>query len=207
MIEDSPSARQWNARYASSEYVFGREPSAFLVREANRLPRAGRILCVADGEGRNSVWLAKQGFDVHAVDISEVGLAKAQLLAADANVHVKFELADVVNWSWPVAAYDAVVAIFIQFAGPTDRTNLFSSMKLALRPGGLLLLHGYRPEQVALGTGGPPQVENMYDELLVRAAFCAMEIEYLHTYDADLQEGLGHRGPSALIDLIARKRP
>jgi len=205
MIEDSPSARQWNAPYVSSEYVFGREPSAFLVREAHRLPRAGRILCVADGEGRNGVWLARQGFDVHALDISEVGLAKAQLLAAEAEVPVHFELADVLNWPWPVAAYDAVVAIFIQFAAPADRTKLFSSMKHALRPGGLLLLHGYRPEQVALGTGGPPLVENMYDELLLRRDFGDMDIDYLHTYDADLQEGLGHRGPSALIDLVACK--
>ena len=185
--------------------MFGREPNAFLVREVNRLPRAARILCVADGEGRNGVWLAQQGFDVHAIDISEVGLAKAQLLAAEARVSIQFELADVLAWAWPTAAYDAVVATFIQFVGPTDRSRLFSSLVQALRPGGLLLLHGYRPEQVALGTGGPPQIENMYVESLLRAEFCDMKIEYLHAYDAVLEEGAGHCGPSALIDFVARK--
>ena len=204
MIENSPQARQWNARYASEDYVFGRAPNAFLVREVNRLPRAARILCVADGEGRNGVWLAQLGFDVHAIDISEVGLAKAQLLAAEAKVSIQFELADVLAWAWPTAAYDAVVATFIQFAGPPDRSRLFSMMRLALKPGGLLLLHGYRPEQVALGTGGPPQIENMYVEPLLRAEFRDMKIEYLHAYDAVLEEGAGHRGPSALIDFVAR---
>ena len=205
MIENSPQARQWNARYASAEYVFGREPNAFLVREVNRLPRMARILCVADGEGRNGVWLAKQGFDVHAIDISEVGLAKAQLLAAEAKVSIQFELADVLAWPWPTAAYDAVVATFIQFVGPGDRSRLFSMMRQALRPGGLLLLHGYRPEQVALGTGGPPQLENMYVESLLRAEFRDLKIEYLHAYDAVLEEGAGHCGQSALIDFVARK--
>ena len=184
--------------------MFGREPNAFLVREVNRLPCAARILCVADGEGRNGVWLAQQGFDVHAIDISQVGLAKAQLLAAEAKVSIQFELADVLAWPWPTAAYDAVVATFIQFAGPPDRSRLFSMMRLALRPGGLLLLHGYRPEQVALGTGGPPQIENMYDEALLRAEFRDLKIEYLHAYDAVLEEGVGHCGPSALIDFVAR---
>ncbi len=205
MIENSPQARQWNARYASAEYVFGREPNAFLVREVNRLPRMARILCVADGEGRNGVWLAKQGFDVHAIDISEVGLAKAQLLAAEAKVSIQFELADALAWPWPTAAYDAVVATFIQFVGPGDRSRLFSMMRQALRPGGLLLLHGYRPEQVALGTGGPPQLENMYVESLLRAEFRDLKIEYLHAYDAVLEEGAGHCGQSALIDFVARK--
>lgn len=204
MIENSPQARQWNARYASAEYVFGREPSAFLVREVKRLPRAARVLCVADGEGRNSVWLAQQGFDVHAIDISEVGLAKAQLLAAEARVSIQFELADVLAWRWPTAAYDAVVATFIQFAGPIDRSRLFSMMTQALRPGGLLLLHGYRPEQIVLGTGGPPQIENMYDEALLRTEFRDLKIEYLHAYDAVLLEGTGHCGQSALIDFVAR---
>lgn len=205
MIENSPQARQWNVRYASEAYVFGREPSAFLVREVNRLRRAARILCVADGEGRNGVWLAKQGFDVHAIDISEVGLAKAQLLTTEAKVSIQFELADVLAWSWPPAAYDAVVATFIQFVGPTERSRLFSMMRQTLRPGGLLLLHGYRPEQIALGTGGPPQIENMYVESLLRAEFRDLKIEYLHAYDAVLKEGAGHCGPSALIDFVARK--
>ena len=191
------AAAMWNQRYAGDELLFGEAPNDYLRAQAPRLPRSGRALCVADGEGRNSVWLAQQGFDVHAIDISEVGLAKAQLLAAEAKVSIQFELADVLAWSWPPAAYDAEVATFIQFVGPRDRSRLFSMMRQALRPNGLLLLHGYRPEQIALGTGGPPQIENMYVESLLRAEFRDLNIEYLHAYDAVLEEGAGHRGHQA----------
>lgn len=199
------AALQWDSRYDTPDYLFGAAPSMFIERELSRFRARSRVLCVADGEGRNSVYLAKHGLDVHAVDISTVGLSKARHLAARAGVHVAFEAADITTWAWPEAAYDAVVAIFIQFAGPPMRDLLFSHMKAALKPGGLVLLHGYRPEQIALATGGPPSAENMYDEAMLRGAFFDFEIELLRGYQANLAEGCGHHGRSALIDLVARK--
>lgn len=199
------AAAQWDARYDTAEYVFGAAPSRFLERELTRFRARSRVLCVADGEGRNSVYLARHGLCVHAVDISPVAVTKARRLAEAANVRVAFEVADLAHWAWPKAAYDAVVAIFIQFAEPDLRAHLFAQMKAALKPGGILLLHGYRPEQVALATGGPACAENMYDEAMLSAAFSDFHIECLNSYTANLCEGRGHRGRSALIDLIARK--
>jgi len=196
---------QWDARYSAQAYVFGVEPNAFLARQAHRLRPGWTALAVADGEGRNGVFLAGQGLDVLSMDASKAAQAKAAWLAEERGVRLRFELADLERWPWPEAAFDVVVAIFIQFAGPALRTAVFDGMKRALKPGGLLLLEGYRPEQIAYGTGGPPIPENLYTEELLRAAFADMEILELSAYDAEISEGAGHAGMSALIDLVARK--
>jgi SAM-dependent methyltransferase len=196
----------WDQRYSIDGYLFGTEPADFLVTHAPLLAPASRVLAVADGEGRNSVYLAQLGHDVVAMDASPVGVAKAQELAAQRGVAVDFRVADIMEWDWSAEAYDAVVAIFIQFLSPEQRPAVFEGMQRALRPGGRLLLHGYRPEQVALGTGGPPDPAAMYTEELLRDAFGTMDIERLESYDTVIEEGDGHRGQSALIDLIATKR-
>jgi cyclopropane fatty-acyl-phospholipid synthase-like methyltransferase len=107
--------------------------------------------------------------------------------------------------AWPPAVYDFVVAVFIQFVGPEEREIQFLRLKQAVKPGGRLLLHGYTPRQIEYKTGGPSAVENLYTEDLLRQSFADFEIETLHAYEADVDEGRGHRGRSALIDLIARK--
>ncbi len=195
----------WNERFAASDYVFGKEPNAFLVRQKDRFSPGMKVLAVADGEGRNGVWLAEQGLDVLSMDGSQVAVEKAQKLAKERNVALHTQCADWKAWDWPSEAFDAVVAIFIQFTGPEDRALMFERMKRALKPGGLLLLHGYRPEQLAYGTGGPKAVENLYTEPMLREAFADMQILELRAYDAEIAEGTGHRGMSALIDLVARK--
>ena len=197
----------WDQRFSKAEgYLFGSEPNRFLAAEAHRLKPGQRVLCLADGEGRNGTFLAGRGQDVLSVDISPVALAKARTLAAERGVALKFEEVNLATWDGPVEAFDAVVAIFIQFAGPALRGRLFRSIEACLKPGGLLLIEGYRPEQLTYGTGGPPDAENMYTEALLRDAFAAMEILSLRAYDAAIEEGTAHRGMSALIDMVARKR-
>ncbi len=198
-------AATWNARYDTPGYLFGTEPNAFLREQAGCLPAGGRVLCVADGEGRNSVWLARQGHRVEAFDIAEQGVAKARALAQSAGVSVRFDVADADRWAWPVAAYDGVVAIFIQFADPALRVRLFARMVAALRPGGVLILQGYTPAQLAHGTGGPGKLSHLYTEAMLRADFAALQIRPLRDYEADLDEGERHRGRSALIGLVALK--
>jgi len=195
----------WDERFAAEDYVFGKAPCAFLLKQKHRLSPGMKILAVADGEGRNGVWLAEQGLDVLAMDGSKVALEKAKRLAEERKVSLKTECADWKEWRWPHEAFDEVVAIFIQFTGPQDRAEMFERMKKALKPGGILLLHGYRPEQLAYGTGGPKAVENLYTEPMLRDAFVDMQILELEAYDAHIEEGAGHRGMSALIDLVARK--
>lgn len=195
----------WDGRYGDEGYLFGEQPNAFLARQADRLRPGQTVLAVADGEGRNGVWLARQGLTVTTTDLSSRALAKARALAERHGVSIDARLADLETWDWPTEAFDVVVGVFIQFAPPHQRDRLFGQMKQALKPGGLLLLEGYRPEQLAYGTGGPGQVEILYTEPLLRAAFGDLEEISLLSYDAEIAEGSGHVGRSALIDLVARK--
>lgn len=196
---------RWNERYAGEGFLFGTAPNAFLRAQRHRLPASGSALALADGEGRNGVWLAEQGLDVLAVDASEVGLAKSRRLAAERGVTLAWELADLAGWDFGRERFDVIAAIFIQFADPALRARIFDGMKAALKPGGVLLLEGYRPGQLDYRTGGPSELANLYTEPMLREAFADLHIEYLASYDAELDEGAGHRGMSALIDLVARK--
>lgn len=202
----SDPAATWNSRFEAAEgYLFGTEPNHYLQRQLPRLRPGGRVLCVADGDGRNSVWLARQGFVVDAFDIAEVGVRKAQALAREAGVVVTHEVADADTWAWPQDRYDAVVAIFIQFADPGQRARLFARMAAALVPGGVLVLQGYTPAQLGHRTGGPPCLSHLYTAPMLREAFAALQIEELLDYEADLAEGTQHRGRSALVGLVARR--
>jgi len=199
------SMNVWDERYAADEYLFGTEPNAFLVSQRGLLKPGMSCLAVADGEGRNGVWLAEQGLNVLAVDASQVALEKARKLAAQRGVQLQFELADLSRWQWGENKYDVVAGIFIQFAPPALREQMFAGIKRALKPGGLLLLQGYTPRQLEYGTGGPPIAENMYTEKLLRDAFSDMEWLHFSEHDDVIHEGAGHHGMSALIDLVARK--
>jgi cyclopropane fatty-acyl-phospholipid synthase-like methyltransferase len=196
----------WNERFSGDDYLFGTAPNAFLATQHQQLKPGMRALAVADGEGRNGVWLAQQGLDVLSIDFSAVALAKAQKLATAAGVTLKTECVDLAQWDWGGPRFDAVAAIFIQFADPAWRARIFASIKHVLVPGGLLLLEGYRPKQLDYGTGGPSQVENLYTRELLEREFADMEILHLAEYDAEVSEGSRHKGMSALIDLVARKR-
>ena len=206
MAIPSDDAGAWDARYSRTGYFFGTEPNAFLARSIRRVPVGQSVLFVADGEGRNSVFAADQGYRVTAFDVSPVAVAKARALAADRGVEVTIHVAGIDEWDWTSERFDAVAAIFIQFAPPEVRTRAFAGMIRALRPGGLLLLQGYTPRQLDFRTGGPPFEENMYTQELLREAFEDHEILELIEYDAELAEGAGHHGESALIDCIVKKR-
>jgi cyclopropane fatty-acyl-phospholipid synthase-like methyltransferase len=200
------TTNMWDERYAGGEYFFGTKPNAFMVSQHHLLKPGMSCLAVADGEGRNGVWLVEQGLKVLSVDSSSVAASKADTLAQQKGVKLDFEVADLLSWEWGDKRYDAVVAIFIQFATPAQREVLFKGIKQCLKPGGLLLLQGYTPRQLEYKTGGPPVAENMYTEPFLRKAFADMEILHLVEHDAEINEGSGHKGMSALIDLVARKK-
>ncbi|HTN93506.1 MAG TPA: class I SAM-dependent methyltransferase [Gallionella sp.] len=200
------SNKMWDERYAGEDYLFGTEPNVFLLSQRHLLKPGMSCLAVADGEGRNGVWLAQQGLRVLSVEASAVALEKAKALARQRGVRIDFERADLARWQWSENRFDAVAAIFIQFAPPALREQMFAGIKRCLKPGGLLILQGYTPRQLEYKTGGPPLAENMYTETLLRNAFGEMEILHLREHDDHIGEGSGHRGMSALIDLVARKR-
>ena len=195
----------WDTRFAGDEYLFGTAPAAFLPRQAKWLTPGSSVLAVADGEGRNSVWMAQQGLRVTAMDSSKTGLAKARALAQAKGVSVDFQHGDATDWDWTAHSYDVVAAIFIQFAGPSLRAQILAGLDAALAPGGLLLLHGFAPRQIEYATGGPPHRENMYTLPMLKAAFPGYEILHSADYDELNDTGAAHDGLAALIDFTARK--
>ena len=204
--ENETQLQRWNRRFEAEGYLFGTAPNRFLASQAARLKPGMRALSLADGEGRNGVWLAERGLNVRSVDFSPVGLAKARQLAARRHVTIETEEADLARWRFPEGAFDVVVAIFIQFATPDLRTRLFDGFRRTLVPGGLVLLQGYTPKQLEYNTGGPSEIERLYTEEMLRAAFAGFEILELNAHEETIEEGTGHKGMSALIDLVARKR-
>jgi len=199
------SADFWNARYATDAYIFGTAPNAFLASQAGLIRPAMRALAIADGEGRNGVWLAEQGASVHAIDVSPLALDKARKLARERGVTLEFELADVLNWHWPQAAYDVVAAIFIQFAPPPERERIIAGIRRTLKPGGRLILQGYTPKQIEFGTGGPSNPANLYTAALLRDWFGDWDIQHLVEHEDFISEGTHHHGQSALVDMVACK--
>lgn len=198
---------KWNERFlATEDYIFGKEPNAFMVRHAAGLIKPGAtVLAVADGEGRNGVWLAQQGCEVWSVDSAPAASEKARKLAAERGVAMHVQTADATEMDWDARQYDLVVGIFFQFANPQLRTKIFDGMKRATRPGGYLLIEGYGLKQLDYKTGGPGIPEHLYTLDLMREHFSDMHIDVLQEYDAELNEGKGHAGMSALVDLVARK--
>lgn len=198
-------ARVWNELYDKPEYVFGTAPNDYLVSKRDYLKRGQKVLLVADGEGRNSVWCAQQGMDVDAFDLSVKAVGKAEKLADEKGVTVHYFVSGIDDWNWENGKYDAVIVIFAQFATPAMRARLFANCMRTLKPGGILILQGYTPKQLEFKTGGPPHVEHLYTEDMLRDYFGTMDILELESYEAFISEGARHTGMSALTGMVARK--
>jgi SAM-dependent methyltransferase len=196
---------RWEARYAAPGFAFGKEPNYFLASCKSLLPPSGRVLTVADGEGRNGVWLAQQGLDVLSIDFSPSAQGKARALAAERGVSVNFQQVDVHSWSYPEAAFDVVVEIFTQFSSPAERALKWAGMRRALKSGGLLIIQGYTPKQLDYGTGGPKQIENLYTRSLIEGTFGDYRDKSLVEEEREMHEGASHSGMSAVINFTARK--
>lgn len=206
-MTNSPAYQVWNERYDTDEFIFGIEPNRYLKSVALRyLKPGGQVLCVADGEGCNSVWLAQQGCHVAAFDLSPNAIKKAQQLAKQLGVKVEYQLSDCESFDWSENAYDSVVAIFIQFYGPEMRAELFRKMIASLKPGGVLILQGYTPKQLEYKTGGPSQLENLYSEPLIRDLLKDLIIKEMLIVDEHISEGCAHHGLSALMGVVAIKQ-
>jgi SAM-dependent methyltransferase len=196
---------RWQRRFAEPGYLFGTTPNAFLKSKASLLPKRGTALSIADGEGRNGIFLAEQGLDVLAMDFSPEAQAKARKLASERGVTLRVEQADISEWIWTPAAFDVVVGIFFQFAAPPERKKIFVGIKRTLKPGGLLLMQGYRPKQLEYKTGGPSDVARLYTRELLQEEFGDLSALDISEHDSVIQEGTRHQGMSALIDLVGRK--
>lgn len=194
----------WDQRYAEAGFAYGTEPNDFLAAEAGRIRPGGRVLCLAEGEGRNAVYLAGLGLQVHAVDLSSVGLAKAAALARQRGVSLVTEVADLAAWEPGTACWDAVVSIWAHLP-PGPRAALHRRVVHALAPGGLLLLEAYTPDQLRLDTGGPRVAEMMMTPETLRAELEGLVFERLETLEREVHEGRYHEGRSAVVQAVARR--
>ena len=194
----------WEQRFDNDSYIFGVEPNEYL-RSQLKLLKPGNVLSIADGEGRNSVWLAKKDFEVDAFDFSSNAIRKAQRLADANNVIVNFHNSDWQSFNWKKNHYDNIVGIFFQFAGPEDRMKIFNHIDASLKPGGVVVLQGYSTAQMKFNTGGPGKLEQLYDEKILVTAFKHYELLDIRTYESEIHEGTSHKGMSGLIGFVAKK--
>src|SRR3974377_1091869 len=204
-MTDSPEFNRWQARFAEPGYLFGTAPNAFLKAHAHLLRKGETALAIADVEVSTGRSLMEQGLGALWVDYSPVAQEKARALARQRRVTLRFELADMLMWTWTPEAFDVVVAIFIQFTKPPQRTAMFDGIKRTLKPGGLLLMEGYGLKQLDYQTGGPSDPAHLYTRELLEEAFGDFAALEIREYDSIINEGSRHAGMSALVDLIGRK--
>ena len=194
----------WNERYSSKEYAYGTEPNTFLTANFQHLPK-GRVLSMAEGEGRNAVFLAQQGYAVTAVDGSQVGLDKAQVLAETRGVKLECICADLADFELGVGAWDAIISIFCPLP-PAIRQALYRKVLAALKPGGVFLLEAYTPDQIKHGTGGGKSVELMQTAASLRAELPGLDFVHLLELEREVVEGTFHTGLGAVVQAIGVKR-
>ena len=203
-MNNKPGFRNWDERYAYDDYVFGTEPNDFLKFVAAQIPADSRVLCLADGEGRNGVYLASLGHRVTSIDQSRAGLDKAERLADARGVAIETIQADLSTYDLGSECWDCVVSIFFHIP-PAVRDIIYPGIIQSLAPDGLLILESYTPAQLAYGTGGLPVAEMMLTLDIVRHSFG--ELEFLHATETvrDVIEGSGHTGEAAVLQLLAKK--
>ncbi|MDG1365801.1 MAG: class I SAM-dependent methyltransferase [Acidimicrobiales bacterium] len=194
----------WEGRYgATTEFVYGTEPNDFLAEVATDL-LIGETLCLADGEGRNGVFLASLGHRVTSVDLTEAGMAKAATLAVERGVDLTTVVADLADYDLGTDRWDLVISIFAHTPPPTRR-RVHSALTTALRPGGRLILEAYTPNQIGRGTGGPPVPELTMDLERLDNELVGLEFEHRAEFVRPVVEGPGHTGDGAVVQVIARR--
>ncbi len=194
----------WDQRYDNAGFFYGTEPNDFLREHASVLPPGGRVLCLAEGEGRNAVFLAKRGFVVTAVDMSRVGLEKLSRFAEQENVHVETVHADLANFAVLPETWDAIVAIWAHLPLAL-RAQVHGACVRGLKPGGMFLLEAYTPRQLEHGTGGPPVVDLLMTADGLRDELAGLDMQVLGETERQVHEGQGHNGLSAVVQVLARK--
>ncbi|MBD3648123.1 MAG: class I SAM-dependent methyltransferase [Pseudomonadales bacterium] len=203
-MNDKSRIIRWDERYQGDEYLFGTEPNDFLVEMAERVPGGSEVLCLADGEGRNGVYLAGLGHKVTSVDSSAMALAKAKKLALEKNVVLETVMADLTEHDLGEDRWDCIVSIF--FHMPSEiRRQVHGKVERAIRPGGMLILEAYTPKQLEFRTGGPPMEDYLMTLAALREDFANLEFLHAEEKEREVYEGKGHAGHAAVVQLVAKK--
>jgi SAM-dependent methyltransferase len=200
---DAPWQR-WDERYSEEGYSFGTSPNDFLAEVADRIP-LGKVLCLCEGEGRNGVFLAEAGHEVHGVDFSSVGLAKAKDLAAERGVDLATHLMDIAEYRIEADTWNGIVSIFCHLSMPL-RPQVHRAVVEGLKPGGVFILEAYTPRQLEMGTGGPSSVEYLMTLDDLTRELDGLEVELGQEIEREVTEGKYHGGRAAVVQVVAKKR-
>ncbi|WP_440996079.1 SAM-dependent methyltransferase [Arhodomonas sp. SL1] len=193
----------WDERYATEDYAYGEAPNDFLVEQGWRIP-PGPVLCLAEGEGRNAVWLASRGHGVTAVDASAVGLEKAARLAETQGVAIRCEHADLADYHIAPGKWAGIVSIFAH-TPPKIRRRVHRQVVAGLKPGGVFLLEAYTPRQLEYRTGGPPVAEMMMELSSLEAELEGLTFDIAREREREIREGRYHTGPGHVVQVVARR--
>jgi SAM-dependent methyltransferase len=197
--------KMWDERFSQAEPVYGHGPNGFLEEQAARFKAGMKVLVPGDGYGRNGIWLAKQGWRVHTVDLSPVGVERARQTARAAGLEMTIELGDLATWPWPEEEFDAVASIYLHLPGEL-RGKVHASMLRAVKPGGLVILEAFTPAQLRYTSGGPKQVELLYTAEILRRDFVSAEPLLLEEKEVRIEEGPMHSGMAAVVRGVFRKK-
>ena len=193
----------WDERFSAEDYVYGTRPNAFVEAMAPLIPK-GPVLCLAEGEGRNAVYLAGRGHPVTAVDQSSVGLAKAQRLAKDKGVIVTTLVRNLEDFAIAPGAWSGIIATFAHLPKPLRR-EVHAQIVRGLVPGGVFILEAYTPAQIALGTGGPKEPALCMTLADLTRELEGLTVEIGRECERDVIEGTGHTGRGAVVQVVARR--
>lgn len=193
----------WDQRFAATDYLYGTAPNTFVAAMAAQIP-AGPVLCLAEGEGRNAVFLAQRGHAVTAVDQSAVGLGKAERLAAERGVAITTVVTDLADYAITSGVWAGIVVTFGHFPPPMRR-QVHAQVVAGLRPGGVFVVEAYTPAQLALGTGGPKDLALLMTLATLREELAGLEFLHARECERDVIEGTGHTGRGAVVQIVARK--
>jgi Methyltransferase domain len=197
--------KMWDERFSQVEPVYGQRPNAFLAAQVARFQQGMKLMVPADGYGRNGVWLASQGFQVHTVDLSPVGAERARKAAEAARVAMTIECADLSKWDWPADEFDGVFSIFFHLPEEV-RAKVHVSMLYAVKSGGLVVIEAFSPGQLKHSSGGPKRIELLYTADMLRQDFGGAETLLLEEKETEIREGRMHSGTAAVVQGIFRKR-
>jgi len=199
----------WNERYARSEYVYGEAPNEFLKEKLSGLS-PGKILFPAEGEGRNSVYAAEQGWDAEAFDISMEGKLKAELLAQKREVRIYYTVSDVEHIQYPLCSFDVLALIYAHFPA-RERRKYHQKLSSFLKPDGMVILEVFsvshqENQRVNPKAGGPKSSDMLYDLEELKSDFFGFEFEEAREEEIILHEGKHHVGAASVIRIFARKK-
>lgn len=201
------SKQFWNDRYAQEDYVYGVAPNQFLKSSLDLFPPKSKILCLAEGEGRNSAFLASHGHNITAIDFSASGKIKAEKLAKENHVALDYIVTDINDFDFGTNKWDAIISIFAH-TDPATRQRTFKQSLQSLKPNGIFLLEAYHPNQLEMqyGTGGPKQIDWLILLNELDMAFAGQDTILRKEYEREVNEGTFHSGKAFVTQFICRKK-